>query len=777
MPHPLVSYLDARASSYEMTPRDQLVRTVESSRRLRDLLPNPYRIFGLDETQPSFQGFPIATSPVVDQIDALLESWIDREIEAVAGIRDAKEAAREVFRNYSRYVLKIVENAMLSNFLADYHAIFWFVHAGQLARHFSSIPAKLVDHDVAVGRDKGSSILFRIYNRWASTMRRGMQDLAERLHPMLDGEELRNLETFELLHKNVLIFTTPRISDDFAELKSFINGHLRQDAKELLGVLDAIIDRCRILSRDSETFRYSMGRFGLNHAGVERRSFLDGEVREYVFNHPQIRAVADEPTRARLDSLYAQIIEWDILRRVRDGLVWMDRNDKGEVVDATDPSKLYSRSTRPIDFGRVGVLDPIVYRFGLVYDLSCFSQTLAEIARGGVKKEINSYRQMFMFQKKLEAITSNHLLKFEKFLGDGAFYTTRRAMRLIHAAIEMQQLYGHLRSTGFVFDKGLRIALNYGYYRLLPLGSKAGSEQPLVEFYGPGIVELSRLTTGKSTQAIAEIQQYLIAHGYSEKDVTRFFAPVMKSPSGGTEEDSEREFYAYMDPNGNLVNEGIVASLALIEQLTIELEEAGNDALQSIESPWGRYVGFRLGIEGVETLGCRLLGQVALKGLDKVAVAEIVPFAPGECIVEPLEPGQGLLAVMRQYYMDAMQKKRQRPAVANVAIDSQHPPSDEGIALCSVANAEDSLIMLGRWSSRQNLLEHPVRLAGSDLQQLLGIEQPLRAASIETRKHSLCELYRKLAEHENQPPIPIEPLRKRPQFQAFLLGQQVEDLS
>ncbi|MBW3670326.1 MAG: hypothetical protein KY432_01495, partial [Acidobacteria bacterium] len=229
MPHPLVSYLDSRAGSYGMTPRSQVIRTIESSRRLRDLLPNPYQIFDLDETQAPSRGFPLAVSPVVDQVESLLANWIDREIEAVAGRDGAKDAAREVFRNYSRYVLKIVENAMLSNFLADYHAIFWLVHSEQLARHFATIPSKLAKHDGELERDRGASILYRIYNRWSTTMRKGMEQLAERLAPQLDGDEQRNLEAFELLQKNVLIFTTPQIGSDLAELKAFISGSLRQD--------------------------------------------------------------------------------------------------------------------------------------------------------------------------------------------------------------------------------------------------------------------------------------------------------------------------------------------------------------------------------------------------------------------------------------------------------------------------------------------------------------------------------------------------------------------
>ena len=92
-----------------------------------------------------------------------------------------------------------------------------------------------------------------------------------------------------------------------------------------------------------------------------------------------------------------------------------------------------------MDFGRPGVVDPMVHRFGMIYDISKFSETLGNIRRGGEKEEIKSYRQMLMFQRKLDAIAERHLLQFEKFLGDGAFYTTRRALRIVRAAVEIQR--------------------------------------------------------------------------------------------------------------------------------------------------------------------------------------------------------------------------------------------------------------------------------------------------------------------------------------------------
>src|SRR5205085_5455775 len=122
------------------------------------------------------------------------------------------------------------------------------------------------------------------------------------------------------------------------------------------------------------------------------------------------------------------------------------------------------------------------------------------IRRAGNKEEIRSYRQMLLFQRRLENIAARHNLQFEKFLGDGAFYTTRRAMGLVRSAIEIQRYYSEMKRKGFAFNKGLRVAVNYGYYRLLPMKASAETNEKITEFYGPGIVELSRLTTGKANK-------------------------------------------------------------------------------------------------------------------------------------------------------------------------------------------------------------------------------------------------------------------------------------
>src|SRR6185503_18779257 len=277
------------------------------------------------------------------------------------------------------------------------------------------------------------------------------------------------------------------------------------------------------------------------------------------------------------------------------------------------------------------------------------SETLGRIRRGGGKEEMRSYRQMLVFQRKLDAIAQRHLLQFEKFLGDGAFYTTRRALRLLRAAVEIQRFYSEMKRKGFAFNKGLRIALNYGYYRLLPMKASADSNELITEFYGPGIVELSRLTTGKSNKEIDEIASFLIQHGYDQQKVQQFFAPL-RGADVIDHTQQAREYYAYLDANGHLVNEGIVGSSLFLQELSNELS-AEAQQLYRVKSPFGTFIGFAPAIPEVEFVGARLLGSVALKGLDNIEVGELVPFVAGEAEeVAPVDAPEPLLMLLRQEF-------------------------------------------------------------------------------------------------------------------------------
>ncbi|HXO19487.1 MAG TPA: hypothetical protein VOA87_06135, partial [Thermoanaerobaculia bacterium] len=242
--------------------------------------------------------------------------------------------------------------------------------------------------------------------------------------------------------------------------------------------------------------------------------------------------------------------------------------------------------------------------------------------------------------------------KLEKYLGDGAFYSSREAANLLVCAIHLQRYYQEALAAGFPFDRGLRIALNYGHYRLIPMGGGIPEEGERYEFFGHGLVELSRLATGKATREIEEVKNMLINQGYPESTVQRFFAPIGQSNVDLVDKiEEQRPFHAYIDRNGNLVNRGLVATGLYVAQLEAELAPC---LLYTVRDSGRGYVALELGDAGEPLLvGIRKLGMAHLKGLEKLPVYEIVDgagFAPRPPVGEQTRVDGGLVgAVDREF--------------------------------------------------------------------------------------------------------------------------------
>jgi len=237
-----------------------------------------------------------------------------------------------------------------------------------------------------------------------------------------------------------------------------------------------------------------------------------------------------------------------------------------------------------------------------------------------------SFRLMFRFQRRVNRLAANLRITLEKYLGDGAFYSSRDARRLLILALQIQRAYREALQKGFPFSKGLRIALNFGQYRLLPIqmGSKAEAER--YEFFGHGVVELTRLTTGKGNRDIEELKTLLITNGYPEATVHRFFAPMMRANLDMVDKSEKaRQFYAYISDNGGLVNEGIVATGDFVNKLA---QERKFDRLFRLVDGGRSWVAVKLEAPGVDLLvGLRRLGLAQLKGLDATPIYEIVDAA------------------------------------------------------------------------------------------------------------------------------------------------------
>jgi hypothetical protein len=606
-----------------------------------------------------------------------------------------------------------------------------------------------------------------------------MSQLATRAASVLEGEEQRGLQFFRLLQDDVLILTEEFIGPDLRELRSFITGYLRRDFQGFRDAFERLRATATDLLQKERTFRAALPLFGANpEQGITLALLLDARFQAFLFEHPTVQNAVAREDREQFQLIARRVREFAVLNQLRRGIIWMTVAPNGSIVSA-DRSKSswqsFSRSTRPMDFSKPGVVDPMVHRFGMIYDISAFSETLGNIRRGGGKEELRSYRQMLHFQRKMDAIADRHLLVFEKFLGDGAFYTTRRALRLVRAAIEIQRFYSESRRKGFAFNKGLRIALNYGYYRLLPMKTSLESGDKITEFYGPGIVELSRLTTGKANKEIEELSAFLVAHGYEQTKVQQFFAPLARGVDVVDHTQTSREYYAYLDGNGHLVNEGIVASLALLQELSNEI---AHDALQlhRVRTPWASYIGFAPAVPGVEILGVRLLGNTALKGLDNVEVCELVPFAPGEAESEPIDSSDPLVMLLRQDY--------HQPAgdTYDTVLPYDHTTTIERliaseIVICVRSESSDleDEVVIGEWDPRSDDLRRPLRLPRGDFQRLFSMKGELTAAVLSDKRDVVREMYERLSHKAPAPDLPLGPYRHA-EYDAYVLGDVVEKL-
>ena len=255
----------------------------------------------------------------------------------------------------------------------------------------------------------------------------------------------------------------------------------------------------------------------------------------------------------------------------RRGETLVGRDRMGSRSPSANAIRALSPATRPLDFMAPWVVDPLVARFGLIYDISEFTETVMRLRRSGQLEQDRSFRMMFRFQRRVNRIASQNRANLEKYLGDGAFYSSREARHLLVLAIQIQRAYREALERGFPFSKGLRIALNHGQYRLLPIQIGAQAESERYEFFGHGVVELTRLTTGKGTREIEEIKTLLITQGYPESTVNRFFAPMTQTNVDVIDKGEEsRSFYAYINHNGSLVNEGIVATWDFVSRLALE---------------------------------------------------------------------------------------------------------------------------------------------------------------------------------------------------------------
>lgn len=638
---PLALLQVLRGPFHFLQPEAEEVRRLAPD--LGRILPLPQRIFLDEEAKTPLRGFPVLLSDGLHHLRKSLQAYVLAEEEAQIGIQARRRYDRsgyaEAWEGYREMLVPAIENVTLSSYGRHFPSIFWLHHSLDVAKLLKETPRRVLRRDLEVGRQFGDHIKYRVFDRYLDRVLNTTYEVVSGL--AVDTEEAEERLFPRLLTRlrdNVLLFTEDHVSPDLGELASYFNGHLRIDGRDLRRRLQAVETWHRErFQEDAELRSLATHLLGFPGEGedltrlLRQPGYLPFLAERQGWNSRQLM---DGHLIRVWENLLLKLKEFELIHGLRRLLVPVKRDPKspgdrllGKPGPATGSPPgssvvVLSSATRPLDFLAPWVVDPLVDRFGLIYDLTDFSQIISVLRRSGSDVQDSAFRNMFRFQRRINQLTAACRMQLEKYLGDGAFYSSRRALPVLRAALEIQRHYRQEVDDDFPFDRGMRIAVNYGQYRIIPIGKGSGDSAPRYEFFGHSLVELSRLTTGKASRDIEEIKTLLMTYGYPEQTVYRFFEPLMrKDVDVVSREDEAHTFRAYINRNGSLINEGIVATEAFLSQLC---QEAPLSGPRRGERAQRQYAVVDLEPEEELAVGLRRLGPVALKGLEKVPVYEVV---------------------------------------------------------------------------------------------------------------------------------------------------------
>lgn len=625
-------------------------------------LPMPQRIYLEDETATPLFGFPVLMSEGLEQLRAALDAYVQAEEVVQVGILTRQAVNRRAYNvaweRYATLLGKVVENVTISSYGRLFPAIFWLQHSLDLSYRLKDTPRRILRLDLEIGKRHGDEIKYRVFDKYIDRVLPTTYDLVNRL--ATDTDEVEEELFPRLLRRmfdNVLIFTEDHVGRNLAELASYFAGYLRIDGRDLRQRLERLGEwHSEQLAADEElrlAIRHLLGR----DPDIEPAQLLlrPGYATFLATRRAYATSRLLPPELLQVwESLLVKLKEFELFHSLRRLILPVRTEGDHFVFRAGGLNRTWigqqmvrlSAATRPLDFMAPWVVDPLVSRYGLIYDITDFSNIISVLRRAGSEVQDDAFRMMFRFQRRINRLAAGLRLKLEKYLGDGAFYSSREAEGLLVAAIHFQRYYSQVLAEGFAFDRGMRIGLNFGQYRLIPIQVGLPGESERYEFFGHGLVELSRLVTGKATREIEEIKIMLINQGYPEPTVHRFFAPLSQHNLDIVDKREEsRRFYAYINQNGTLINEGIVATEGFIDQLERAL---GTPTLYRAQDGDRSYV--VLPLEDADArlyVGLRKLGVAHLKGLDRLPVYEVVDGAMLAGSLEEL-PAGGLAAAIER---------------------------------------------------------------------------------------------------------------------------------
>ncbi len=752
-----------RRSSF-LTARQRAGGWREAWGPLAERLPHPYWLYGDDEVRPVALGFPLKVSRDWESFNRQLSRLVFTEAAYrlallcaepfdKAGLVEQRRAVAETFS-------QALENALTHDHGQRLPELLWLVITRETAAAISHAVRDATPKVPPEKRDEADIIRLTIAERLSEIFRRAEVDANGRLErrdsrpPAVDATSVA-----EVLRRDLLPWAFDELGDSLLGLAPYVERSLRLSRPHFTRLVTEVAPRVeRLLTRDSN-FRLALS---LSEKDLEALSA------QRLLLHPAVLSLLPHWQHAEAPALIAQelgvlqrlegiLTRFEVVAALRRAIFPVTVQDQQIITRLGTQFVTLSSGTRPLDFTHPGVTDSAVLRYGLLYDLADFTHQLEDLRRRGRQWEQQGLLLMTKFLQQVEEIRAKHRLKFEKFLGDGAFYSARSARPVLLAAAELRILYERLRRQGFPFDRGLRLAANVGTYHLVPMALGKGT-RPHFEFFGHALVELVRLTTGKTTKEVDDITDFLLAAGYDINRVLEFLEPV-RHESRIPEHARERPYAAYLAENGELANLGCVVTEAFLHDLDRELGEVPLLRTEAYGVQW-LLLPFDPARPEKPWIGLRLLGTARLKGIDPGPLAEMVVLDQPPEDSETIKPGTPLVPTLHRL-AGRVEETGPHPQTADASVTIPHD-------LCVVSALDDYTLRrwyLGIYSPDRDavLNAHPVPLPKGP------VDEPVEAWLFR-RRDELATLYQGLCRGGGGMTIPLTPLRSRPGYFSCLLA-------
>ncbi len=727
-------------------------------------VPLPYWLYSDAEHAPLVLGFPLRDSAQWEAFGRDLGRLIEAEIAYRRALVEKEEVSKAPLVDARRLMVgkisEILENAYQHDYGQRLPEVFLLVLTRETAVRLQAATRVLQASAPQLRAQAVDEIRYAAAQRVADVMQRARTLALDRLRQTEALEPTHASQMFfDLVRDDVLPFAEVRLGSDLRELASYLQGHLKLDAARFRGILRTTAEQIRGLRTQDASFDHVLQALDPDAPGVaDDRLLFSRPVLSLLeaWGHPAAPRLSADLRRLFAD-LAQRCRRFEVVATLRDKIVPVNERGYSTVGHVHGRAVQLSATTRPFDFTSPGVLPSVVRRYGLLYDLVEFTQLLEERRRRGRAAEEQAMRQMVRFLAKVDEIRDRHRLKFEKFLGDGSFFSARSARSVFLAAAELRLLYEGMRREGFAFDRGVRIAANVGTYHLLPMVA-ASVNRPQFEFFGHGLVELARLTTGKTTHEVEDIADFLIASGYDLHRVIEFLEPV-RHATRFADFLKDRPYAAFLAENGELVNLGSVVTEGFVRDLETEWGGLPMAECDAFGTRW-LLLATAPADEPGPWVGLRSMGTARLKGLEPTPLAEVVVFEQLPASSVRLPQGAPLQRTLQSLSGTDRQQVGPRPS----------PDTEVDPRLCVVSVLEDESTRtwyIGRYEDEVAALlsAFRVKLAPVGLKD----GEPFEAWLFQ-RRSDLAKLYQGLRRSSSGATVPLEDLRRRDGYFTCLLA-------